>query len=457
MAANDGASGVTAEVAENPAYWRSLCPGLSVMSRKNSMAASDEAADQDSSVSDECKARLLCDGYFTVSSVVNRPEPAFQRTLNAVADGIVALVAAGWPPTFIFVFDEPWELLEYAAKINAATSGTAPNMDFLAFLVDPNLSGGGFTPHRDRQPEDVASSFFDDGRPKYSTCWLALKDATPENSCLYFIPRDNDPGYSGGDGTGEDDDMLRDALCSKEAYQYIRAVPLRQGEAAFFSHRLIHWGSRGRQGYPHPRFALSFAFSDPDFEAPFFPTSHLPSPPLGLRLGLAAAQLFCYHERFEPTLGSLAIYDALFKAVASDFHMTYRAKVSKEYIIAVLEAEGRGSCVEDGSAEKKAIQCSQAKFIGGGGLQVAAGIRQGEDGFGASGDCGDLVDHALEMMLDAVHNGGADDFDDDFDNDCSDGDGGGACSSSSNSGSECEDIDITNQDPAADIKRQRLE
>ena len=63
---------------------------------------------------------------------------------------------------------------------------------------------------------------------------LALKDATPENSCLYFIPKGQDKGYLQGDGIGETDDMMRDALRTKNTYQHIRAVPLLQGKAALF-------------------------------------------------------------------------------------------------------------------------------------------------------------------------------------------------------------------------------
>jgi hypothetical protein len=76
-----------------------------------------------------------------------------------------------------------------------ATTGNPPNFDMLALLVDPAEGVAGFTPHRDRQPADVPGSFRSDGSPKYSTVWLALRDATPENSCLYFIPRSADPGF----------------------------------------------------------------------------------------------------------------------------------------------------------------------------------------------------------------------------------------------------------------------
>ena len=52
----------------------------------------------------------------------------------------------------------------------------------------------------------------------------------PNPNSSYFIPRAVDPGYHDGDGDGEHDDMMRDALCTKESYQHIRAIPLQQGE-----------------------------------------------------------------------------------------------------------------------------------------------------------------------------------------------------------------------------------
>jgi hypothetical protein len=114
--------------------------------------------------------------------------------------------------------------------------------------VDPNQGHAGFSPHRDRQPDgapgrpsraaprpapgprhsfarsrptflhacghltptglvgsspavssraaaalppsaDSPATFRADGSPKYSTLWLPLTDAVPENSCLYVLPR----------------------------------------------------------------------------------------------------------------------------------------------------------------------------------------------------------------------------------------------------------------------------
>ena len=71
-------------------------------------------------------------------------------------------------------------------------------MDMLAWRVHAAAGETGFSPHRDRQPDNTAASFRADGTPRYATCWLALADATPDTGCLYVIPRSRDPGYSAG-------------------------------------------------------------------------------------------------------------------------------------------------------------------------------------------------------------------------------------------------------------------
>ena len=35
--------------------------------------------------------------------------------------------------------------------------------------------------------------------PKYSTCWISLGESSPDNGCLYVIPRCADPAYTSGD------------------------------------------------------------------------------------------------------------------------------------------------------------------------------------------------------------------------------------------------------------------
>ncbi|CAK9076566.1 unnamed protein product [Durusdinium trenchii] len=99
---------------------------------------------------------------------------------------------------------------------------------------------------------------------KYVTLWAALTDATPDNSCLHFVPKSIDPGYSAGDP--EEGDPLLRIFQDKAAYQKIRSVPVAAGGCTFHTHRTIHWGSAGRSSAAvPPRVALSFGASDGAF------------------------------------------------------------------------------------------------------------------------------------------------------------------------------------------------
>ena len=116
--------------------------------------------------------------------------------------------------------------------------------------------------------------------PKYCSVWMALTDATPENSCLYVVPRTADSGYHG----------CGDAI---EPYnvQNIVCQPILQGGLIVFSHRLLHWGSNPLAaavavtvtppvlplGVPIKRIRIAFscAFADQTYEVRVTPLSLL--------------------------------------------------------------------------------------------------------------------------------------------------------------------------------------
>lgn len=166
-------------------------------------------------------------------------EEQWPVSLQQVREGIESLRAAGWAPSFIMMFDEAWLIMHAVTEVMAsgapsssctpcsrrartqghlrllrcccpaatrrnhggtacAATGNRPNMDMLAWRVDAAAGEAGFSPHRDRQPDNAAASFRADGTPRYATCWLALADATPDTGCLYVVPRGRDPGYTLG-------------------------------------------------------------------------------------------------------------------------------------------------------------------------------------------------------------------------------------------------------------------
>jgi len=214
--------------------------------------------------------------------------------------------------------------------------------------------------------------------PKYSTCWIPFTDACPDNSCLHVIPRGDDPGYFEGDDP--DSDPMQVALSTKESYQNIKCIPAETGSVVLFSHRILHWGSKGREGYHTPRIAFSFANSSEDFEPHYFSNTHLPFPNLNLRIALSGGQMLSYWDRFQLTNEELIKYYDLFKLEKEAFHKTYIHKISNEFL--------------------KAINLQQIEN------EPTDRINDEED---------DVIDEALDALLDE----NLDDFHDDF-QDCED-------------------------------------
>eukprot|EP01104_Vermistella_antarctica_P011126 TRINITY_DN306_c2_g2_i1.p1 TRINITY_DN306_c2_g2~~TRINITY_DN306_c2_g2_i1.p1 ORF type:complete len:521 (-),score=134.59 TRINITY_DN306_c2_g2_i1:66-1628(-) len=396
-------------------YWAALCPFLHVDDaafQRDILAIDDPAAQSENDLSAQVRdwrTRMDTDGYFVIApeemswcanadagttvpegnSGVTRNDRGGNGIITALAKGITTLMEHGWPASFISIYDESWLLVEKISKIMKETSGgNAVNMDILSWCIDPYQSQSGFSPHRDRQPDCVLSSFRADGSPKYSTCWIALTDACPDNSCLYVIPRGCDPGYTAGDG---DEDPMRAALPNKEAYQNIKSLPVQSGGAVLFSHRIIHWGSAGRKGHATPRISFSAAFASDDFEPSYFERSHLPFPDLALRVSLVGGQMIAYSDRFQFGHNEISLFHRMFLREKGQFHQSYQLKVTKELMAAAEASESVGG-VQSGGGD-------------------GGGNSEDDDD-----DDDDLLDDALDAMLDAeMENPGFDGFDDDFD------------------------------------------
>eukprot|EP00803_Ostreobium_quekettii_P009772 evm.model.scf_316.1 EVM.evm.TU.scf_316.1 scf_316:5447-7886(-) len=364
----------TAQSVLDPNYWRRVCPSLHVDDAALQASAAPLPADPIGCAN--LRQRINLDGYAQISAA----DLPWSSGVGPMADGVAQLQAQGWPPSFVAIFDEAWLMASEISAIIEAATGNKINMDVLGWSVLPPQCG--FSPHRDRQPERPAESFREDGTPMYSTCWVALTDACPDNSCLYIIPRGADPGYLEGDDP--DGDPLAACLPTKEAYQDIRALPAEAGSAILFTHRAIHWGSRGRAGYTKPRVSLSFGCSDDSFEAAYFSRDDLPFPNLKLRAALMCGQMIAYHERFPCSPARLMLYMKVFEQEQSSFTGSYCQQIRREFVAATKEVQG----IPKGHPT---------------GLGDAL-----ED---------DVLDKALDVMLDGALDGG-DDFDDDFDDFC---------------------------------------
>ena len=97
---------------------------------------------------------MLDDGYFYLAL-----GGSSMTLVRKLAQGIRQLKAAGWPASFILMYDEAWTLADQVNEIMFLVTGNKNNLDMLAWYIDPDQGQSGFSPHRDRQPEDTKASF----------------------------------------------------------------------------------------------------------------------------------------------------------------------------------------------------------------------------------------------------------------------------------------------------------
>lgn len=346
-------------------YWSKICPELHVGDVDGFQKSALESHAENSFIHDinitELKARAVDDGYFQVPAEALRLQStdgsSSQFDYTVLANCVVKLMQLGWPPSFFLVFDEAWELARHCAKlVESTTGGNLNTLDLLLWYIDPNRDQSGFAPHRDRQPADSPKTFRPDGTPMYATCWLPFTDACSDNSCLFVLPKWADPGYFVGDPDDSEKTPLELALTTKQDFQNIRCLAAPAGSACVFSHRTIHWGSRGRKGYHTPRIAFSVASSADSFEEPYFSREkHLPFPPLRLRVALAAGQMLIYHERFNFSGKLLKLFFELFEKESASFSHKYSQQVQFEFISATTATTQANSDEDDAGSESDEV------------------------------------------------------------------------------------------------------
>jgi hypothetical protein len=233
------------ERAQDPGYWVSLCPAMSITTDQPE-TASLKVPDSDlASVINEYRTY----GHCAVHNAFGLGE------IEALATAVNSVGEAGWPLIFAFVYDQLWSVGR-AAKLRAFVSaligpGYQPTISFWVNYVPATRGGSGFPPHRD------------DVQPGHHvvTCWVPLTPATPDNGCVYVIERDS-----------ENPDEPIDLSCANltaaqvlRALPRVRALPASPGSFLAWPNDTIHWGGmflRGEQA----RLALSFHFASADFE-----------------------------------------------------------------------------------------------------------------------------------------------------------------------------------------------
>jgi hypothetical protein len=198
----------------------------------------------------------------------------------------------------------PWKLNNTVSPfISQVTGGLVPRHEWLAFYRSSSYSAGGFSDaHRDL-PDAGASSFIN-GMPQYVTVWVALSNATPETSCLYFLPACDDPAYL--------DPTPKRALVPDALLPCIVCEPAEPGDIFVFSHRVVHWGSKPKPG-AEPRTTLTWTMTNPAFLHTYADLMY-DTPPEATRWTLICATGIALNDREKLTSAQWAEYIAEFNA-----------------------------------------------------------------------------------------------------------------------------------------------
>ena len=148
----------------------------------------------------------------------------YNSILQQIDATMESLKAAGWPPVFVFLFDEPWLLIDRLFELVAPILG--PNclletsMYGWALSKPSNIQneetkeqdkdtttsptttttttaaevGGNFPiPHRDNSFKECN---FSDGTPSHLSTWMCINDVGLDNGCMHILPKDADPNFN---------------------------------------------------------------------------------------------------------------------------------------------------------------------------------------------------------------------------------------------------------------------
>jgi hypothetical protein len=258
-------------------HWRRLNPQLTV-------AGGDPIDELE--IPDVARRRIreeiVREGYFRLEETV---PPAVASGLRLAVERLRALKL---PPIFIFVYDEAWRLgARLAPALRALLGGPYAQVPgFWVWHLDARREAAGWPPHRDLGPHAV----YPGGAPKIVTLWIPLSDATPENGCIYIVPRHLDtPGLSPAD------------------LQSIRALPARAGTVLGWAHDVLHWSGRASVRSQSDRVSFAIEFQRTDLDGPLLDgppytepllDARVP-PPFEQRLSLIGQQVLVYSTRYQ--------------------------------------------------------------------------------------------------------------------------------------------------------------
>merc|ERR1712194_121657 len=181
---------------------------------------------------------------------------------QVVAATMQSLGHHGFPPVFIFMYDEPWLLFEQLFKVAASVLGcSAVEMDAAVFAWalrpagEDGAVGSSFSrPHRDCSYDACHTEI---GKPSALSVWIPLVHVTTDNGCMYVVPSEHDPLF---DKSKDSRHMCPD---QQMPWAHIQPLPCSAGDVLMWQGNLIHWGSSCSKNVVQPRISLGTSFRLP--------------------------------------------------------------------------------------------------------------------------------------------------------------------------------------------------
>lgn len=183
-------------------------------------------------------------------------------SLSALVETMDNLQQNGFPPIFIFMYDQAWLLLAHLFGVQARVlDSDVVEMSLIvyAWSLCPaptgRAIGGNFgQPHRDKSHKHCHTA---DGRPSMLTTWLPLVPVTADNGCMYCVPASCDPLF----------DQADDPLHMRPDEDFVRplgqALLCEAGDMLTWQSNTIHWGSACAENVTQPRKSIATVFMLP--------------------------------------------------------------------------------------------------------------------------------------------------------------------------------------------------
>jgi hypothetical protein len=152
---------------------------------------------------DELRRQLEATGFMTTEE----PRDRVCDKCESILAGMKALRRAGVPAFFIWMYNEPWEVMRTMWRRAEALLGSECVLEptVAAYHLDHKSAAAGGNayvgtnfalPHRDYTYSDTYNA---QGQPQLLTVWVPVSDITVDNGCMYVVPKEFDHNYDRDD------------------------------------------------------------------------------------------------------------------------------------------------------------------------------------------------------------------------------------------------------------------